>query len=138
MAVVNKFSGPWQALRVKVKGEKTPSKKILMVLNFLENNPTRENRERVRNFLAMTKVAYKDESIRQEFDDGLATLDNADQYKPEDRLIGPEVLSDEDLIAVKNDLKKRRYDFQFKGKAPKDHIDFMDKLETEMKKRKLI
>ncbi len=137
MAVVNKFSAPWQAQRTRIKKEKDPSKKILMALNFLQNNPTRENRERVRNFLAMTKVAYKDEDIRQEFDDGLSTLDDADQYEPEDRLIGPEVLSDEDLIAVAKDLGKRKYDFQFKGKAPKDHVEFMNKLETEIKKRKL-
>jgi len=40
----------------------------------------------------------------------------------------------ESLKMVYNDLKKRKYGFQFKN-APRDHIEFMKDLETEINKR---
>jgi hypothetical protein len=41
----------------------------------------------------------------------------------------------EDLQRVLNDLSKRKYNFQFKGRVPKGHIEFVSALEDELKVR---
>jgi len=135
----NKFSVLWQIKRTKARDIKDPAKKILYVMNFLEENPNIHNLSRVHNWLSMTKVAYKDPEIRAQFDEQIEYIENNIEKfsSTEDNKQTLQDTKDEDLKLVYADLSKRKYGFQYKN-VPKDHVEFMDKLEAEMKKRKLI
>lgn len=130
----NKFNIQWQIVRTDARDIKDPSKKLDFVLNFLHNHKSKENFDRVRNWVKMTGVAYKNE-IRQKYEDAIQELDTQkDQYIEKDIPSDLTNISTVDLKKVYNDLKKRKYGFQFKS-VPKAHIEFMHELETELKKR---
>ena len=131
----NKFSIAWQIVRTNAKDQKDPDKKIQYVLDFLTQNPSRENYDRVLNWVKMTGVAYKD-GIRKKFEDTTAKLINTkDEYQGTDNENDLSKISTAELTKVYNDLKKRKYGFQFKS-VPKDHVEFMKALEDELTKRR--
>ena len=130
----NKFSIAWQIVRTNAKDQKDPDKKIQYVLNFLKQNPSRENYDRVLNWVKMTGVAYKDD-IRKKFEDATTNLINTkDEYQGVDNDNDLSKISTAELDKVYKDLKKRKYGFQFKA-VPKDHVEFMKALEDELVKR---
>lgn len=122
--MANKFVYDWQLVRVKAKSIKDVDKKVDFVLDFLDSNPTNNNYDRVKNWLSMTKLAYDN---KKPFDDALTYIatkkytDKSDDLDLDDKPI-------ENLKLILKDLKKRKYGFQF-NKIPKDHIDFVNKLE---------
>jgi len=133
---ISKFDARWQAIRTAVRKDKDPAEKIRRVMDFFNTYPNKGNFERIKNWLKMTSVAYKEEAVRQLFKNALVDLEAAPLSNDDDNLSLPDVLSDHDLIAVYKDLSKRKYGFQFK-KVPQDHIDFMAKLEDELKTRNI-
>jgi hypothetical protein len=134
---VNKFDIAWQIVRARAKKIKDPKQKIDFVLDFLNEHPNRNNFGRILNFFKMTKIAYKDPSIVALFDDAIDYITtNQDQYNStEDNVILLRDVPKEDLELVYNDLKKRKYGFQFK-QVPVAHTGFMKNLEDELLKRK--
>ena len=133
---VNKFSMPWQIIRVKAKKQKDVSKKISLVTQFLTDTPTYENMVRVLNWAKMTKVAYRDAETKQRFDILIDYIEGEDWKEHEPAVEGPEGYSLEDIEMVMKDLSKRKNDFMHGGVAPKDQVEFMAKLEAELEKRK--
>jgi hypothetical protein len=55
----------------------------------------------------------------------------------EDPDISIEDVSSEDLLEVYNDLRKRTYNFQMKGKIPAAHTAFEDNLKKELDNRRI-
>ena len=74
MARVNKFNIAWQIERVKARSIKDVNQKVKHVVSFLNKNKSKENYERVLNWLKMTKVAYRSEAQRKVFDDAIAKV----------------------------------------------------------------
>ena len=130
----NKFNIHWQIVRADAKDIKNPDEKLSFVLSFLNKHKSKENFDRVRNWVKMTGVSYKGE-VRQKFEDAVAKLDNKkDDFEGEDLPNDLSKIDTKSLNKVYNDLKKRKYGFQFKS-VPKAHTEFMSDLEDEIKKR---
>jgi len=131
----NKFNIKWQIVRTDARDIKDPSKKLSFVLNFLKNNPSKQNYDRVANWVKMTGVSYKGED-REKYEKAYETLkSNQDDYKEGDEENDLSKASTSEIEKVYKDLSKRKYGFQYKS-VPKDHIAFMNELENELKKRK--
>lgn len=133
----NKFNIHWQIIRTNAKGIKNPDEKLKYVLNFLEKNRSPENFDRILNWIKMTAVAYKD-NIRKTYEDTALRLSHKrGEYNQPDNDNDLSKVSTSDLLNVYKDLMKRKYGFQFKS-VPKDHIEFIKSLESELANRKAI
>ncbi len=131
----NKFNIKWQIVRTDARDIKDPSKKLSFVLNFLKNNPSKQNYDRVANWVKMTGVSYKGED-REKYEKAHETLKaSQDDYKEGDEENDLSKASTSEIEKVYKDLSKRKYGFQYKS-VPKDHSAFMNELENELKKRK--
>ena len=136
-AATNKFNIHWQLVRTNARGIKDVTEKIEYVLNFMDGNPNKYNFKRVLNWAKMTGVAYpKGSEERKAFNNMEHYLwDREEQYKAD--LDNPNDLttfSTDDLKKVLKDLKSRKYGFQF-NQIPVAHIEFVAKLEDELKNR---
>lgn len=129
---VNKFNIYWQIVRVKARDIKDVDEKINFVVEFLEQKPNTHNLERVRNWLKMTSLGYTGAN-RKKFEKVLEALDG-ESYSSKDLPNDLTKIRTADLQLVHKDLSKRKYGFQF-NKTPQAHIDFMEALEKELKKR---
>jgi len=136
--MTNKFDILWQIMRTKAKVIKDPQKKIDYIMSFLMNFPNAHNKDRVKNWLKMTSVAYSDLLVRSHFNTALNSIEeNPEMFRSvNDNETKMEDISNEDLMDVYNDLKKRKYGFQFK-KVPVAHTEFMKQLEKEINKRNM-
>ena len=106
-------------------------------MNFLEKNRSPENFDRILNWIKMTAVAYKD-NIRKTYEDTALRLSHKrGEYNQPDNDNDLSKVSTSDLLNVYKDLMKRKYGFQFKS-VPKDHIEFIKSLESELANRKAI
>lgn len=133
---VNKFNIHWQIVRARAKDIKDVSTKIHYVMVFLKNNANIYNYERVMNWLVMTALAYGDDKKVLFAAEVKYLKDYKSNYSSDvDSDNDLSVVSDADLMKVYNDLKKRKYGFQFKT-VPKDHVAFMNDLESEIEERK--
>jgi hypothetical protein len=134
----NKFNIHWQIVRTKARSIKSVKEKLEYVLGFLKQNPNQHNYNRIANWVKMTGVAYPDGSPQREaFTDALNDLEeNMEDYINiiDDMDNDLSEISTEDLKLVLKDLSKRKYNFQF-NKTPQDHIDFINAVEDELKKR---
>lgn len=133
MARVNKFNIAWQIERVKARSIKDVNQKVKHVVSFLNKNKSKENYERVLNWLKMTKVAYRSEAQRKIFDDAIAKVSKV-RYSGSDSSNDLSKISTNDLQMVLKDLKSRKYGFQFK-KTPQQHTDFVSAIEKELESR---
>jgi hypothetical protein len=135
MAKANKFSLPWQIVRVQVRSIKNVPQKISRVVAFLKDNPNAHNYERVMNWLKMTQVAYKGDD-RLLFDPAIHELTtHKSRYDSQaDTPVDLSKFSTADIQMVLKDLSKRKYGFQF-ATTPKDHIAFVEALHTELASR---
>lgn len=135
MARANKFSLPWQVVRVKARAIKDVPQKIAYVMMFLHEHPNAHNYERVMNWLKMTQVAYKGEQ-RLAFDQPIQNLTtHKSSYKSQDDNDSDlSKASTADMQLVLKDLATRKYGFQF-ASAPKAHIEFVAALQAELGRR---
>jgi len=136
--MVNKFNIHWQIIRTKARSIKDFNEKISYVKKFLNEHPNKNNFGRVLNWVKMTGVAYPAGSkAQQAFIDAENDLkSNQEKYTSEDdnsNDLGK--ITTDDLNLVYKDLKKRKYGFQYKS-VPKAHIEFVERLEQELNKRK--
>lgn len=134
---MNKFNIYWQIVRVRARKPKDVRHKIEYIKQFINDHPNIYNFDRVLNWAKMTKIAYPDPSSQRSlFDKFIEYLEeNEDNFNIKKDM--PNDLTKVDIKSLKmvyNDLKKRKYGFQFKN-APRDHIEFMKDLETEINKR---
>jgi len=130
----NKFNIHWQITRVNAKSLKDVRQKVDYVMDFLYSNKNIHNYNRVMNWLKMTSIAYTDKHWFSVAIDKLEE-DRAKFSSTEDTSNNLSLVNINEIIKVRNDLSKRKYGFQFKS-VPKDHIEFMEKLEDEISKRK--
>lgn len=133
----NKFNIYWQIVRTKARAIKDVNEKISYVLEFLKDNPNIHNYQRVMNWVKMTGVAYPEGSDkRQAFIDAQVNLEqDKDEYSEiKDNENDLSTVPLDDLKLVYNDLKKRKYGFQYKT-VPQAHINFVKRLEHELKLR---
>ena len=134
---INKFNINWQLVRTKARAIHDVPQKIEYVMNFLREYPNQYNFARVWNWIKMTGVAYpKTSAEHQAFIEAEQKIhENEGQYASKtDDINDLTKVSTADLKLVLDDLKKRKYAFQF-GKVPEDHIHFVQQLEDELKKR---
>jgi len=131
----NKFDIKWQIVRTDARDIKDPSKKLSFVLNFLEKNPSKQNYDRVANWVKMTGVSYKGND-REKFEKAHDKLkQDKEEYKEsndEDNDLSK--INTSELQKVYKDLSKRKYGFQFKS-VPKAHTEFINAVEKELKSR---
>ena len=131
---VNKFNIHWQVTRVKAKKIKGIKNKIDFILSFLNDNLSEENYARVENWFRMTKMGYhQDREIRNLLDKELNgfLVDVSEECWVEDNENDLSLFSDDDILAVYEDLSKRKYGFQFQY-VPEAHINFLKKLESRL------
>lgn len=126
MQVVNKYWTEWQIIRVKARAIKDSKAKVDFVLDWFESKKSYQNLERVKNWVKMTSYAYDD---RDYFNTALIKLNNLKFDKVLDENDNFDEFELDDLIMVFNDLKKRKYGFQYKN-VPKSHTEYMISLEA--------
>lgn len=129
---VNKFNANWQLVRVKVKNISNIKEKIDIVKNYLDSNKNIYDKERVLNWTKTIKMSYKDDFKKMLLDDFINYI-NTLNYTIEDNKSSLKDLTLDDINLIYNDLRKRKYNFQFK-KIPKAHIDFIIEIEIEIEK----
>ena len=129
MQKVNKFNSAWQLVRVKAKKTKDADKKIELVITYYKNNFTKSDLNRVLNWLKTTRMGYKaSPQTQQKFDVAIKALDmNPTVFDNKSTI---QELSKQEAKDILKDLKTRKYDFQFKGKAPLTHKQFVNELEV--------
>ena len=131
MSKVNKFQIDWQMARLRARGEKDVEKKIQIIVDFIERYPSKDNQVRVLNWVRMTGLAYKDPALKAPF---LRVYEElvGKEYKDVD--YGNELgrYSISELNSLIKDLESRKYNFQFGGKAPEDHVKFMRMLNNRV------
>lgn len=128
-----KFNIDWQLVRVKARDISSPQEKIDFVLAFLTKEPSIHNYGRILNWLKMTRLGYKERSLFDKaIEDLKASKENYSSTLDKETPLAE--VSTADLQAVFDDLKSRKYDFQFKS-TPKEHTNFMQRLETELQSR---
>lgn len=134
----NKFNIYWQIVRTNAKNIKNIDDKIEYIKKFLISQPNIYNYDRVYNWVKTTQMAYKDNDIKNKFNEFIKYLENNKDLFFKNMNDTSNDLSDistSDLIKVYTDLKKRKYNFQF-NKTPVDHISFIGEIEKELDKRK--
>ena len=128
MARVNKYNIHWQVVRVADKNEKDIEKRIDQVFEFLMANKSKENFERVKKWLRMSPLGFKDQQKKQLYGESLRYLTSIESmFTQTDRQCDFTQYTKQQLQAVYKDIAKRKYTFQSKG-APKSHNAFIDKL----------
>jgi len=123
----NKFNAAWQLARVNAKGIKDVDEKIITVLRHFDSTYTKQDKCRVLNWLRMTKLAYKDQQIKDKFDFAIESMQMTSPDKDDNGSMLDD-LNSRELETIYKDLKSRKYNFQFK-KVPVAHTAFMQELE---------
>lgn len=123
---VNKFNASWQLCRVQAKKIKNVDEKISLVREYLNNNKNIYDKQRVENWAKTTMLAFNQDDVKSKFKEMLRDI-NCDDYSNVDNDSTLRDLSKKEITLIYNDLKQRKYNFQF-NKVPQDHIIFMDKL----------
>lgn len=134
---VNKFSILWQIVRTEVRSIKVTDEKLEYVIEFLNSHPNKFNYARVMNWAKMLQIGYSSASEQHKIvDDFVKYLTNCaeDYTDTEDDSNDLTQISTEKLQMVLDDLELRKYGFQFK-QVPKAHIEFVEKLKQELKRR---
>ena len=135
MMHVNKFNIHWQIARCEAKMLASVDDKCQHVLRFLDQNPCIQNYYRVLNWFQTAKLGYSqlerttfDWYLRQLSQKSYAhRLEDIDNYFSE--------IATEDLLMVRRDLSKRKYGFQYAGRVPQQHVEFMESLTRELERR---
>ena len=127
---VNKFNAAWQITRLNAKQEKDVIKKIAGVMQYYKDNKTISDLNRVLNWLRMTKLPYKATPIKQALFDNAIKKIVHDEPTIFDNNSNINDLTPDEISRLLKDLNNRKYDFQMKGKIPKDHIEFVNKLKN--------
>ena len=135
MMRVNKFNIHWQIVRCEARMMANPEDKIQHILRFLDKNPCIQNYYRVLNWFQMTKIAY-DKLTQGIFEFYLRQMPAAGRYKDADMDNSFDGIHTSELRMVLKDLQKRTYGFQFAGRVPQQHVEFVERLEQEIELRK--
>lgn len=130
--VVNKFQIRWQLIRCQARKIKDVDLKIEFVTDFVTDYPSKENKARVKNWMVMCALPYRDIECRLLFNEAKNYLETL-TYSMEDEANDFEMFTEEELMVVYKDLKKRKYNFQF-DKAPTTHVKFMESLKEYLGK----
>tara|TARA_R110002020_G_scaffold255662_2_gene469412 strand:- start:2335 stop:2739 length:405 start_codon:yes stop_codon:yes gene_type:complete len=134
--MINKYQVDWQIIRVKARKEKGAKNKVSIVMDWLSNNTHENNYERVKNWLNMSRMGYRNEESKLYYTKALQGIEVI-SYTIGEENNDLSRISDNDLLMIYKDLGNRKWGFQY-AKAPISHIDFMDQLEYELVNRDII
>jgi hypothetical protein len=123
----NKFNASWQLARVQAKSIKDVDAKIWHVLRHFDENKNEHDKDRVLNWLNTTAIAYKDVEIKEKFNFAKSLVNSAAVVDEDNKCVLSDISRD-DILLIRKDLSKRKYNFQFK-KTPQAHINFMEMIE---------
>jgi tRNA G18 (ribose-2'-O)-methylase SpoU len=134
--MVDKFNTAWQIVRLRAQQIKDYETKLNFVLLYLYAHPNRHNYGRVHNWLVMTAAGYKDQKIKKVFCSQAKEIEVSKQlYSSEtDNDCSLKELSNNFLKQLYSNLKKRKYNFQFKS-VPEAHTRYLGELEAELNQR---
>jgi|TARA_B110000285_G_scaffold193566_1_gene222666 hypothetical protein len=127
--VSDKWDIDWQVVRVNARLIKDYDDKFNYVIDWFKDHPSKNNYGNVKNWIKMTCMGYKKDPKNW-----IQIIDEVNILSFQKMSLLSEV-NTEDLQRVLNDLSKRKYNFQFKGRVPKGHIEFVSALEDELKVR---
>jgi len=122
----------WQVARVRAKRIKDVQEKVDFMHDWLFEFNAYDNISRIKNWLRMSIMSASNDNkiIYREALDGW--LYEAERCDPtaflEDVSNETNDFSKEQLQMVLDDLEKRTYTFQYKGKRPKGHVKFVERL----------
>jgi len=137
MRKVTKFNASWQLVRVQARKIKDVIAKIYFIIQYYNKNTTISDKERILNWLSMTKLGYNGahKFNRSFFDDAYNELKKSNPTKF-DNNSKIDDLSDKEKQMILKDLESRTYSFRMGNKIPKDHIEFVKKLKVSLKENK--
>lgn len=137
MSKVNKFNIHWQIARLQAKELSEASEKVSLVLRFLVENPNSHNYERVLNWVRMSGMSAKGHHAKRQYEEAEHWLrkQQAEFVDPVDTSNSLTPVETEVLVAVLHDIEKRSYNFQYNGHKPKDHVEFVAKIQEELERR---
>lgn len=135
--MINKYNIHWQIIRGNARKQKGAKAKVDFVMYWFRENATELNKARVKNWLIMSEMGFKDYASKRYYQKALIEIENMICSPVLDEDNNFQNIDDKNLMMVWKDLKKRKWNFQF-NKAPSSHILFMGVLEMELSERKLI
>ncbi len=130
--MVNKYNVHWQIVRTKARKEKGAEAKVKLLMDWLQVHSHRNNRARVKNWLIMSRMGYKDQTPKVYYSVALEQLE-VFEWTVGDEDNDLTKISDKDLLLIHKDLKNRKWGFQYE--MPQSHITFMERLEDELYER---
>ena len=125
---INKFNAAWQITRLQAKNIQNPDEKLRIIRDYFNRHTTVSDKSRVLNWLRTTSMAYKASlGIQQKFEQEIHKIELSKPtiYDNNSKISN---LKKEDAILLFKDLKGRKYAFQFGGRTPKDHDNFVFQL----------
>lgn len=129
---INKFNPAWQLQRIQLKKIKPAHEKIEKAMYYLHSNMNVHDKDRVMNWLKMTKLGYNniDARVTMLFNDAIEAVEKLkdSSFSKEDNSSKLSDLTSDQLIGIRDDLKSRKYNFRFNEVTPKDHSEFMIQL----------
>ena len=135
---VNKYNIYWQIVRVDARRQKGARNKVALVMEWLKLHKSNLNKSRVKNWLEMSRMGFKDQESKVYYTIALEQLEDMEfekvSYEEEDNELT--IHTDEDLLKVYKDIKVRKWSFQYNG-APISHVRFINKMEEELSTRGL-
>lgn len=123
-----KFQIDWQIVRARAKRTNGIDNKLMIVETFLRENNTEANFKRVLNWVRMIEYSYKDSSTKEKIRECRKMIENVSLVCADSDANVFEKYTIEELKALYKELSNRKYNFQFKGKSPKDHDMFISEL----------
>jgi hypothetical protein len=125
-------------VRVDARKQKGAQNKVALVMEWIKSHKNNLNKSRVKNWLEMSRMGFKDQESKVYYTIALEQLEEMEfekvMYEEEDNDLTKH--SDEDLLKVYKDIKKRKWSFQYNG-APISHVRFINKMEDELSDRGL-
>ena len=125
----------WQVARVKAKRMKDVQEKVDFMHDWLFEFNAYDNINRIKNWLRMSIMSASNSNkiiYREALDGWLHEAEHEIYYVLEDVSDETNDFSKEQLQMVLDDLEKRTYTFQYKGKRPKEHVKFVERLEHQL------
>jgi hypothetical protein len=131
----NKWNINWQVARVKAKQIKDIQERVNFIQEWLSQFNHYHNIDRIRNWLRMSIMSANRDSkqIYQNALDKLFVSESCGQFEYKDMKDEMNEFSSDQLQMVLNDLEKRTYTFQYKGKCPPKHIAFVERLQDALR-----
>jgi len=128
----NKWNISWQVARVRAKKIKDVQERVEFMQEWLNQHNHYENVDRIKNWYRMCIMSSGGDrrAVYQKAYDQLADYVRTHEFIKEDMRDELDDFEKWQLRDVLNDVDARRYDFQYRGKQPPGHKQFVQRLEN--------